>query len=213
MNLTVVNTSSSSFSQSICSGDIFNFNGINFNSTGVYIDTLNAINSCDSIVTLNLTVDTINTSIQQSNDTLSISSNGNIQWFDCNTQQIISGATQDIFVATITGNYAAIITEGNCVDTTLCKDVVTGINQAATNNNQFSDFPNPVTDELTIQVNSPCNNCKIEITNVLGVKVSSFGFGDSGSSTTFNLKSFSSGVYFVRVSNEQWSDVRKIIKQ
>ncbi len=198
--------------ENICSGSFYNFNGMNIYSQGIYLDTILG-GSCDSIVRLNLSVQMIDTSISWNGNSLVTLSSGNIQWFDCNTQQIISGATQNVFVAPTTGSYAAIITEGNCVDTTICKNVVTGINQAATNTNQFSVFPNPVTHELTIQLNSSSNNCKIEITNVLGVKVVGFGFGVSSSSITFNLKSFSSGVYFVRVSNEQWSDARKIIKQ
>ena len=40
----------------ICSRDTFYFNNISIYQTGIYYDTLNNINSCDSIVALNLTV-------------------------------------------------------------------------------------------------------------------------------------------------------------
>lgn len=212
LTLTLAFPSHTNIIDSICQGETYYFHGLPFTNSVTYHDTTINAASCDSVVTLLLTVLPFYPSINISNDTLS-ASGGSIQWFNCNTQQIISGATQNVFVPTSTGTYAAIITEGNCGDTTVCKSVVTGINQFASSSNQFSVFPNPVSDELIIQLNSPCYNCKIEITNVLGVKVSSFGFGVSGYTITTNLKSFSSGVYFVRVSNEQWSEVRKIIKE
>lgn len=42
----------------ICSGDSFSFNGHLFTSTGTYIDSLTSRTGCDSIITLNLTVNT-----------------------------------------------------------------------------------------------------------------------------------------------------------
>lgn len=41
---------------SICAGDTYNDNGFNESKTGIYIDSLQAIDGCDSIIRLNLTV-------------------------------------------------------------------------------------------------------------------------------------------------------------
>ena len=49
--------------ESICYGTTYNFNGNSIGSTGTYLDTLTAVAGCDSVVTLNLTVEPlINTS-------------------------------------------------------------------------------------------------------------------------------------------------------
>ncbi|MBK7958598.1 MAG: T9SS type A sorting domain-containing protein [Bacteroidetes bacterium] len=56
LNLTVNTAYTSSFSQSICSNQSYLWNGINRNTTGAYLDTFSAQGGCDSIVTLNLTV-------------------------------------------------------------------------------------------------------------------------------------------------------------
>ena len=59
----VVNLPSfSSLGQSICSNSSYNFNGRLLSSAGTYIDTLNNINGCDSIVTLQLTIKQISSS-------------------------------------------------------------------------------------------------------------------------------------------------------
>ena len=56
LNLTVLPTSSSSMSQSICSPNPYVFNGTPLTQTGVYRDTLPSYHGCDSVITLNLQV-------------------------------------------------------------------------------------------------------------------------------------------------------------
>jgi hypothetical protein len=66
LNLTVKPTTSGSISASICQGQSYLFNGVNRTSTGAYLDTLVGSNGCDSILTLNLTVN------QNTNGTLNV---------------------------------------------------------------------------------------------------------------------------------------------
>lgn len=56
LNLTVVPNSTYTINQSICTGQSYLFNGISRNTTGTYLDTLINYTGCDSILTLNLTV-------------------------------------------------------------------------------------------------------------------------------------------------------------
>lgn len=49
-------TSTSTINQTICSNEFYLFNGVNLNTTGIYLDTFINSVSCDSVVTLNLTV-------------------------------------------------------------------------------------------------------------------------------------------------------------
>lgn len=56
-NLTVYPTYSYSINQTICPSDMYLLPGGSMvNTSGVYVDTLNTINGCDSIITTNLTV-------------------------------------------------------------------------------------------------------------------------------------------------------------
>ena len=51
-------------SASICQGGSYTFNNQELTATGIYRDTLQAVNSCDSFIVLNLTVkDTFNTEL------------------------------------------------------------------------------------------------------------------------------------------------------
>jgi gliding motility-associated-like protein len=54
--LTVVPTSATAISQSICAGTSYVFNGQTLSAAGIYIDTLPNAGGCDSIVTLTLSI-------------------------------------------------------------------------------------------------------------------------------------------------------------
>lgn len=69
LNLAVLSNATATVNASICSGSTYNFNGQVLASAGTYRDTLEnaAANGCDSIVTLNLSVDPVeNTSLTAS---------------------------------------------------------------------------------------------------------------------------------------------------
>jgi hypothetical protein len=64
------------------------------------------------------------------------------QWIDCATGQAIAGATGQGFIPSVTGEYAAIISDENCTDTTECVLVdFTGIDEL--NSNKLNIYPNP----------------------------------------------------------------------
>ena len=56
LHLTVDSVLNSSFPVAICTGSSYLFNGINLTTAGAYKDTLNSVSGCDSIITLNLTM-------------------------------------------------------------------------------------------------------------------------------------------------------------
>ncbi|MBK9335970.1 MAG: gliding motility-associated C-terminal domain-containing protein [Lewinellaceae bacterium] len=51
--------------QALCAGEVFNFNGIDYSVTGMYVANLVASDGCDSIVTLNLQVFPVFIAVQQ----------------------------------------------------------------------------------------------------------------------------------------------------
>ena len=109
-----------------------------------------ASNGCDSIVTLNLIVNEVNAQITQNQDTLiAVNPNGAYQWVDCATLLPISGATSQIYLPTMTGDYAVIVTQNNCSDTSVCINFSDlGLEVEALD---FDVFPNPVSEALTIK--------------------------------------------------------------
>ena len=59
LNLTVNPVENTTLSAAICEGSVYTENGFNVNEAGTYTQTLQTVNGCDSIVTLTLTVNPV----------------------------------------------------------------------------------------------------------------------------------------------------------
>jgi hypothetical protein len=87
------------------------------------------------------------------------------QWMDCATDQLIPGQTGQAYTATVTGNYAVIITNGICVDTSACTLVdFTGIDEL--NSNAITVYPNPTSGTFNIDFDGNIDN--VIVTDALG---------------------------------------------
>lgn len=86
-------SSSYSFNETICQGNTYTFNGIAQSATGTYYDTLVNANGCDSLVTLNLTVN------PSGSNTTTASSCGNYTWPVNNVTYTQSGTFTEVSVS------------------------------------------------------------------------------------------------------------------
>jgi hypothetical protein len=91
--INVLPIDTSTFSKTICSGSTYNFNGNNLSVPGIYKDTLLAVNGCDSIVTLNLTV------LPKANSTQTVSLCKGKTYLFNGIQRGVSGTYLDTFTA------------------------------------------------------------------------------------------------------------------
>lgn len=90
---------------------------------------------------------------------------------------------------------------------------VTGILGFEKNNYSFTFYPNPVNDKLFLEISGWRKNKNLsgEIFNMEGKQMKSFSF--SSNTYSVNLKDFPSGLYFLKIKNEDGMSVRKIIKE
>lgn len=98
------------------------------NTTATYMMTNQF--GCDSIVTLNFSITTIDSTINYSNNNTLISAEqgAEYQWVLCNGQDfysIINNQTDQAFNATSNGSYAVIVTLNGCSDTSECEIIST----------------------------------------------------------------------------------------
>jgi len=70
LTLTVTDTSQTDLTASICQGESYPFNGLDLITGGIYRDTLQNENACDSFILLNLTIENCTFDITCSEDTL-----------------------------------------------------------------------------------------------------------------------------------------------
>ncbi len=145
--------------------------GITYTTSGIYEDVIS--NSCgsDSIITINLTINTLDNSVTQNGDTLTANQTGaTYQWIDCNNNTSIAGEINQTFVASVSGNYAVEITNNGCIDTSACYTVtVTKIN-----NNPIFDlikiYPNPSNGIINIDLGN-LQNVSLKIFDTTGKEI------------------------------------------
>ena len=121
------------------------------NNSATFTTTNSA--GCDSVITLDLTITTVDNGVTQLNyNTMEANSaTGTYQWIDCATNTSISGATSQGYTATVNGNYAVIVTNGICSDTSSCVLINTiGVDEISTS--AFMVYPNPTEGQLTVTI-------------------------------------------------------------
>jgi len=184
------------------------------NNTATYTFPNGAANGCDSVVTLDLTLTSVNTNVAVDANTLTAELSGaDYQWLDCDDgNSEISGETGQSFTATVSGNYAVEITYDGCVVLSECKNVnLSGINGSAMP--EFKVYPNPTNSVLRIEaVNKPAtisNTLSLEIFNVVGELIQNQKLIDN----TIDLSDLPSGTYLLRITTNDGAVVKRIIKR
>lgn len=192
-------------------------NGVEYTSsinTPTHTIVNGASNGCDSIVTLNLTINTVEISTSQMNGVvLSANAAGaTYQWINCATNAPISGATNKVYTATANGSYAVIVTKNGCTDTSACLTVTTASVQDLQVIAGVNIFPNPTKDVLTVSIeNMQDGQHTIELLDATGRVLSTQLMNDH--SATVSLINFESGMYIVRVKNGERQSIQRVIKQ
>ena len=146
--------------------------GNTYSETGTYTTTLPNSLGCDSLLTLNLTIDTVNTAITQAEGTLtSQQANATYQWLDCDNDNVpVEDATSSSFTPGSSGRYAVEITTADgCTGTTECVtiEVILGIEE---NNfgHPLAIYPNPSNGLITIDLGEVYPTVEITVSDLSG---------------------------------------------
>ncbi|TAH42309.1 MAG: T9SS type A sorting domain-containing protein [Bacteroidetes bacterium] len=208
--VTVSNSHSTYQSLSLCAGESVTVGTSVYTISGTYTDHLSTQEGCDSIVT---TILTVNSSIDNSTTLQgpSITANATAatyQWINCsNGNAIIPAATSQTYSPSSNGDYAVIVTQNSCSDTSACVNfIVTGL-QAHTMENNISVYPNPSQGVFTIK---SATDLEYTIVNNIGQVVIN-GNLSKLNNFTLDIKDLSRGVYYVIGKNDKESTKQKIV--
>ncbi len=166
---------------------------------------------CTAVDSITITISTPPTAAiiyQVGNDLQSTSSTGN-QWY--NDNGLISGATSPTYTPTVTSHYYVIVTDslGCLSDTSNVLYITITLVEKFGRNNHIKIYPNPVSDELTIEVLENSDVLNIEILNAIGQVVYK---GEVYEKTTVQTSQFSPGVYTIKLDNVKILEFIKLIK-
>jgi uncharacterized repeat protein (TIGR03803 family) len=211
LNLAVNPVYSFSEDRSICEGETYNWQGNTFTDAGTYTVYFTTTKGCDSTFTLNLSVNTVDTSVVRNGITLSANaSDATFQWLNCgNNFSLLTGETNQNFRATFNGIYAVEITQNNCIDTSACFSI-TAVSIAGQNSNESKIYPNPFSNEIIIEMAGANEMLDFEILNAFGQIIYK---GYIMNKTSIQTSHLVPGVYLVKIGNGKISVNKKIIKE
>ncbi|MEW6467537.1 MAG: SBBP repeat-containing protein, partial [Bacteroidota bacterium] len=164
INLTINGNSFSSQNVSAC--DSYTWLNTLYTVSGTYMDTIANSAGCDSVMTLNLTIVNVDTSLTLTVPTITSNAAGALyQWVDCNNGFApLSGEINQSFTPTMNGNYAVIVTQNGCTDTSFCYSFLSVTAQENQSQTSIMIYPNPTQGSFLISFNSVHPHVNVRIT-------------------------------------------------
>jgi hypothetical protein len=211
-DLTINNSSTGIDQQVACDSYTWIDGNTYTSSTSQPTFTLTNAAGCDSVVTLDLTINTVNVSVTQAGEVLTADETGaTYQWLDCETQTAISGATNQTFTATANGSYAVEVTKDGCTDTSACS-TVSGIGIIE---NDFGTslvlFPNPTDGNFTVDLGANYQNVNIRLLDLSGKLIESNNH-ELGQAFDMTINE-PAGVYLVHIEAENRNAIIRLVKE
>lgn len=182
----------------------------NWLESGTYKDTIPSIFGCDSILTINLTIDTVNTGVTTTHNTLTAdAADASYQWVFFPSMISVPEETNRDFTPLQNGYYACIIEQNNCIDTTDCLTVSRINVDQNLAENEYHIYPNPATDIIHISNIKTGNKGTFKLYNMYGEIIKSVDFKEP---FEVSLKHIDSGVYFYEINTNKNRAIGKILK-
>lgn len=166
---------------------------------------------CDSILTLDLTINIIDTVVAQTNDLDFVvnETGAQYQWVKCDGPGVyitIPGANNQTYSAIENGEYAVIVTNNGCTKFSACYAVSSAENVDIDLSNKVQIVPNPNNGQFLIQSDLNITG-NINVYDVLGRLVESV----HTTSNQINLHNPAPGTYYVELILDDKEVVKKVI--
>lgn len=203
----------------VCSGSDYTYpdgtTESNITANNSHISHLvSQVTGCDSIVTTNIQVNTIDLSVSVDGNIL-IANEANAdsyQWVDCDLNfSHLVGSVEKQFTATKAGNYAVIIESNGCIETSDCNSIIiTGIEDVESV--VQSIWPNPTSGQINIQLGENNTPVVVSIFDLTGKIISQNEVAISETIFTTQIPG-KSGLYFIQLRSNTKTVTYKIIKK
>ncbi len=130
------------------------------------------------------------------------------QWY--NQSGLISDATNQDYTVTVSGAYYTIVTLLGCSSnaSNTLNVIINGI-EVSENSKTIKVYPNPVSNELIIEIEGNQGKLNFEILNATGQQVFK---GNLVEKTTVETTNFNPGVYIIKLENGKSFEFKKIVK-
>jgi hypothetical protein len=175
------------------------------NDSATYV--LNNVNGCDSVVTLDLTIESIDASVTLSGLTIyALPGYDFYQWYECTSNGFVlmSNETNDSISITVNGDYAVMIDNNNCSDTSDCV-TVNNIGLRENTQGTFRLYPNPTQGIVKVERNnssSPSSIYQLQLVDSHGKVIQESNVNFQDGFIVINLDDYPAGMYQITLTNQ-----------
>ncbi|MCH2023950.1 MAG: T9SS type A sorting domain-containing protein [Saprospiraceae bacterium] len=209
---TQIYTDTTTDSQTACNSFTWIDGNIYTTSNNSATHILTNSDGCDSVILLDLTLNTINLNVSQTGILLTANETGAAyQWINCSSMTPIAGANNQSYTATANGDYAVIVTTNGCSDTSACYSVL-GVNIIENNfNNDLLLFPNPTDGYCSFDLGEKHETVTITIRNLAGKLIETKMYNER---QFLNLKiEEPAGIYLLMIESNNKKAIIRLIKE
>ncbi len=210
LSINVIPTHYFILQESICKDSSYHIADTLFTTAGQHLIHLISNDGCDSLISLTLAFEIINTSVIIQNNTLISNQPGAMyQWYNCITGEDIPGATHRYYNVLTSGRYATRIkTIKGCNALSDCTSMqITGIEEM-TLADKIVIYPNPGRDKISVFNGSKFSFSSIKIINLSGQEVGTITTIDN---EYFDISFLDKGLYYLNIRINGKILIKKLI--
>lgn len=181
--------------------------------SGVYTDVIPNAMGCDSVITIDLYIVGLqSTIVQVDNYLVSVQDNADYEWIDCASLEPIPHANKQLFKANAPGEYALRLHKLGCelqTDCIVISSIPTNI-EIPKPDAAISVYPNPSSDYIIIDANNLAEEVSYMLITNTGVVLQA---GIFSGSLHLSLDEYAAGVYTIIVSSQSIQEAYRFSKQ
>jgi hypothetical protein len=201
----------SSFNETVCDSYTVPSGDETYTSSGIYNDTIPNSGGCDSVMTIDLTINTVDVGTVLSGLTIMANESGaSYQWIDCSDSSVVVGATSQSFTPTADGDYAVIVDNG-CLDTSACVNIH-GVGILKNKEATYRIYPNPIDKQLIVSFSDQTIPSELTLRDVSGKELQSANLKGGALEIEFDVSLLKSGIYFLEIEYDGKTLTKKLFK-
>jgi len=215
LQLAVLPGSTTTLEASICEGETYLFNDTALTESGAYEATFTNTVGCDSTVALALQVGEVAFLVEQQGQSLTVEANdASFQWINCATNLPIEGATGNVFMPTVTGSYAVVVTQEGCAATSDCFAVTVVSTQNPSADAGWQVMPNPTSGLAQLRMDAALSETlQLQVFDMAGRLCLQLTIAAGETDVQVDLNRLSDGVFLARLNGGTFTTkMQRIVK-